>query len=233
MNQGPVPSSLRSVTPARVRGVAFLSSLAVVLATVSVPRFIRLEHWISPWLVFGAGGLVGLWIVGTSCRWDCAALGLSPRPRQRVGFWVRAGLFIGAAIAVACVATVVAARAGHDVFRLCERGFPILQVNRVIVLCLLAPLTEELLWRVVLCTAAARLMGPWPAIALTGILFAAAHWMYGVSGPDNLLAGFFLSWAFLQSGSFVVPLALHACGNASVLAIQSSSLVQDVVCGLG
>jgi membrane protease YdiL (CAAX protease family) len=231
MNQG-LAASLGPAAPARVRAIAFLSSLAVVLASVGLPRFVWLEDWIAPWLVFGAGGVLGLLIVGTSCGWDRAALGLTFRPRQRAGFWIRAGLLIGTVIAVACVGVLVAARAGHDVFQLCDRDFPILRMDRVIALCLLAPLTEELLWRVVLCTAAARLMGSWPAIVMTGTLFAAAHWMYGVAGPDNLIAGFFLGWAFLKSGTFVVPLGLHACGNVLVVAIQGSSLIKAVACGL-
>ena len=38
-----------------------------------------------------------------------------------------------------------------------------------------------------------------------------------IPGPDNLIAGFFLAWAFLKSGSIIVPLALHALGNLCAL----------------
>jgi uncharacterized protein len=218
-------------TSAGARAVAFFGSLAVVLAGVSVPRFVRLDHWYSPWLVFAAAGGLGLAIVGASCRWDRAALGLVVPPRQGAWFWVRAGLLIGAAVAIACAAALAAARAGHDVLQLCHRDFPPPGLQRVIALCVFAPLTEELLWRVVLCTAAGRLLGRWPAIAVTGVLFAAAHALYGVASPDNLIAGFFLAWAFLKSGTFVVPLVLHACGNALALAIQHSGWVERLACG--
>jgi membrane protease YdiL (CAAX protease family) len=216
----------------RVRSVAFVSSLAIVGGGVCIPRFVRLEHWSSPWLIFGAAGALGLAIVGTSCRWDRATLGLTLRARQGAWFWLMAGVLIGVAVAIACAAAILVARAGHDVFRLCQADFPPPTMERIVALCLFAPVTEELLWRVVLCTAAARLLGPRAAIAVTGAMFAAAHWMYGVSGPDNLIAGFFLAWAFLRSGTFVVPLALHTCGNALALALQGSAVLEEAACGL-
>jgi membrane protease YdiL (CAAX protease family) len=76
-------------------------------------------------------------------------------------------------------------------------------------------------------------MGRWPAIALTGTLFAAAHGLYGVLGSDNLIAGFVFAWVFLKSGTFVVPLLMHVCGNALALALQSSAAIKEAACGLG
>jgi len=38
--------------------------------------------------------------------------------------------------------------------------------------------------------------------------------LYGNPSPENLLGGFILCWAFLKSQTLVVPLLLHAGGNA-------------------
>ena len=54
--------------------------------------------------------------------------------------------------------------------------------------------------------------------AASGLLFGGLHVLYGNPGPDNLVAGFFLAWAILKSGSILVPLALHALGNLCVIA---------------
>ncbi len=36
--------------------------------------------------------------------------------------------------------------------------------------------------------------------------------------PDNLVAGFFVAWAYLRSETIVIPIALHALGNLVVVA---------------
>jgi hypothetical protein len=218
-------------TVSRIDIAAFAASLVVVLAGTSIPRFVMLERWTSPWLIFATSGAVGLTIVGTAVGWERHALGLVLRPRQSAWYWLKAAAVVGMAIALVCAAAIAAARAGHDGFGLCERSFPPAELRRVIELTIFAPMTEELLWRIVLCTAAARVVGPWPAIALDGVLFAGAHWLHGVSGPDNLVAGFFFAWAFLKSGTFVVPVALHATGNALVLVLQSGSVIKQIACG--
>jgi membrane protease YdiL (CAAX protease family) len=85
-------------------------------------------------------------------------------------------------------------------------------------MCILAPAVEEGIYRVGLCCGTVGLLRPGGAIAASGLLFGALHVLYGNPGPDNLVAGFFLAWAFLKSGSILVPLALHAAGNLCVLA---------------
>jgi membrane protease YdiL (CAAX protease family) len=46
------------------------------------------------------------------------------------------------------------------------------------------------------------------------------HVVTGVASPDNIVAGVFLSWAFLKSGSLVAPVTLHALGNTFILVTQ-------------
>ena len=83
--------------------------------------------------------------------------------------------------------------------------------------CVLAPIVEELVYRAVLVPALLPALGPWGAIAASGVAFATLHHVYGNPGPDNQVAGFVLAWAYLRSGAVWVPVALHALGNACVL----------------
>lgn len=57
-----------------------------------------------------------------------------------------------------------------------------------------------------------------PTVIVGGTLFAALHFVYGNAAPDNVVAGFFLTWAYLKSGTLVIPIIYHAAGNGFVLA---------------
>ena len=83
--------------------------------------------------------------------------------------------------------------------------------------CFGAPVYEELLYRLVFCTAMVALVGRWPAILLSGVVFAFLHVVYGVPSPDNFSAGFVFAWAFFRSGSILVPAVLHSLGNLCVV----------------
>ena len=83
--------------------------------------------------------------------------------------------------------------------------------------CVLAPLSEEPIYRIAVCAPLVTLIGRWPTIVVSCILFALIHARYGGLAPDNALAGLLLGWAYLRSGSILVPIALHAIGNALVL----------------
>ncbi|MFO0909530.1 MAG: CPBP family intramembrane glutamic endopeptidase [Isosphaeraceae bacterium] len=87
-------------------------------------------------------------------------------------------------------------------------------------MCLAAPLLEEGLYRFALCIPLVRWLGLWRTVAVSGVVFGVLHAFYGNVSPENALGGFFLAWAFLRSGSIVVPVALHAAGNLLVLAGQ-------------
>src|SRR4051794_7495617 len=103
-----------SRTPIRRDVLVFVSTLAIVVVGVSIPRVVPLERWTSPWLIFATSGAVGLAILGIAAGCDRAALGLTLRTRQGAWYWVRAATLIGATVALACAGTIAAARAGHD-----------------------------------------------------------------------------------------------------------------------
>ncbi len=86
-------------------------------------------------------------------------------------------------------------------------------------MCIIYPVLEELLFRMILCVPIAA-WSPKAAIIASGAAFAVAHFVGGNPGPDNFVAGYFLVWAYLKSGTIVVPILLHACGNAIALGFQ-------------
>jgi uncharacterized protein len=150
-------------------------------------------------------------------RGDPGAVGLCLRPVQGGRYWLRATFLIGAAVGSVTLATLAG-------FRLCGHPLPDLATSptrfgpEFVRMCLLAPAVEEGVYRVGLCCGVAALFGPSAAIVASGLLFGALHVLYGNPGPDNLVAGFFFAWAFLRSGSILVPIALHSLGNLCVLA---------------
>ncbi len=165
------------------------------------------------WLFVGCS-LFFAWLTG----WDLDALGLRLRPAQTWGYWLKATLVLGAI--VSCVV-------GIFLGALLILGIPIPwdamakkpeQLGPFFVAaCIIAPLTEEGIYRFALCLPAARLFGRWPTIVLSGVVFGALHVIYGRPSPDNLAAGFVLGWALLKSESLLIPVILHALGNLCVL----------------
>jgi uncharacterized protein len=85
-----------------------------------------------------------------------------------------------------------------------------------------APIVEEIVFRGYLFAALTRWRGPWPAAAISGLLFGAAHLL--VYPPLAVLPlavmGFFLAFVFWSSGSLLPCIALHAANNALVLAVS-------------
>lgn len=83
-----------------------------------------------------------------------------------------------------------------------------------------SPLLEELIYRLVLGASLVSRVGVGPTIIISGMTFGLLHVFYGNPAPDNLIAGFFLSWAYLKSGTIFVPIGLHSVGNLMALGTQ-------------
>jgi membrane protease YdiL (CAAX protease family) len=160
-----------------------------------------------------------LWLA----RGDRRSLGLNLAPLHGWGYWCRITLVLGLFTGVLVGGLVVIA---WVVYRLLGANMPVYATppHRVadafVRMCVTAPLLEESIYRVAICVPAAVLLRPAGAIAVSGLLFGLLHVCAGNPGPDNLIAGFFLAWAFLKSGSITVPLAWHSLGNLCALAMQ-------------
>jgi len=93
-----------------------------------------------------------------------------------------------------------------------------LQVLLVIVAVLVAPVIEEMLFRGLFqTTIRSYLRRPWPAIALTSLLFASihtdvSHW------PSLFMLALGLGYAYEKSGSLLRPIFMHAMFNGLTIA---------------
>jgi membrane protease YdiL (CAAX protease family) len=89
---------------------------------------------------------------------------------------------------------------------------------------LVAPLTEEALFRGLLLRSFAQRWGPAPGLVLSSALFALFHLNPWQALPA-FFAGLFLGWVFLRTGSLLYPMVGHALFNATPLLFSASGLV--------
>ena len=164
--------------------------------------------------------LAALALYGWLSGWEWASLGLRVRPVQGWGYWAKFTAKLGAVIVfLFLVPSIYFARTG------------VLPIKRIVAPPFLsasefwawactawfvAPFVEEGIYRLTLCPPSAALLGPRLTVVLSGCAFAALHVAYGNPGPDNVLAGFILGWAFLKSECLLVPIGLHFLGNVLV-----------------
>ncbi|MHC4982059.1 MAG: lysostaphin resistance A-like protein [Planctomycetota bacterium] len=136
-------------------------------------------------------------------------------------YWIKVTALLGGVVlAIVVAASAIAYACGvdpesHRLFRSPADFWPWIRHG-----CLVAPVLEEGIYRFVLCVPLVVLAGPRVAILASGCLFASLHFAYGNPAPDNFVAGFILSWAFLKSGSVILPVGLHCLGNLCVGLIQ-------------
>jgi hypothetical protein len=135
-------------------------------------------------------------------------------------FWLKAILILGLIVVAACLVAIPVARLfDRDLLALWSQAERPTEA-RLLNACVKSPLLEELLYRAVLCAPLVALLGRKAVIVVSGLVFAWLHVRYGNPSPDNAVAGFLLGWAYLRSGSLLVPITLHALGNLAVLGFE-------------
>jgi membrane protease YdiL (CAAX protease family) len=152
-------------------------------------------------------------------RGDAASLGLTTAPAPGWGFWCRATLWVGLGLGVLLAVLVgIWLMLGKEVpvYALAPSGVG----EAFLRMCVLSPVIEEALYRLAFCAGAVAVLGRWGAVVGSGVLFAGLHWLYGNPSPENQVGGFILAWAFVRSGSILVPVGLHALGNGCALVSQ-------------
>ncbi len=90
-------------------------------------------------------------------------------------------------------------------------------------LAVVAPLTEETLFRGLLLRGFSRRYGVWPALLLSSALFALFHlnlWQ----ALAAFLAGLYLGWVFLSTRSLLAPILVHALFNGLPVILTASGL---------
>jgi uncharacterized protein len=195
-------------------------ALGIVVAHVLLPLYgRRMSQWASPEEFVPVAVLLALVLVVCLEGGSSPSLCLKPRPSQGWEYWVRLACWFGLAIiAITLVAVGVLWAVGRSVP--IPRTSPDHFAARLFGFCLFAPVVEELVYRALLTHALAGKMSDWALIATSGLLFGLVHVLYGNPGPDNLVAGFFLQWSLLKSGTILVPMAMHCAGNAIALLSQ-------------
>ncbi len=153
------------------------------------------------------------------CDGDLGSLGLRASPRQGWKPWIGISITIVCAIALCLIV-------GFGALRLMGNKLPIYNHDPAIVpyvflhMCLVVPVLEEVLYRVVVCLALVRTIGCINTIAVNGVVFALLHFVYGNPSPENLVGGFFLAWMYLKSETILMPLIFHSIGNMVALCCQ-------------
>ncbi len=194
------------------RQASLIRAIALVVVVLDV---VESRYWlgIHPTLL-ALTGLVAVLCLGNG---DITELGMRLTPVQGWRYWCRLAFWFGLLVAV-----VLAIFAG--VWHTFGWTIPIYRtrpsVEALIHMCVMAPVSEEIIFRGLLTLAILQTCGRLGTIAMSGIVFAAVHVLCGRASPENLLAGFLLAWAFLKSGTILVPIAMHSCGNFLALAAQ-------------
>ncbi len=152
-------------------------------------------------------------------RGDLPTMGIRLRPIQGFRYWALATALLGAAISAFLLLALAAALLTGYPIHLYEIRPVDLRIMFV-QMCVLAPIIEEATYRFGLCTGLVPVLRPWGTIFVSGMIFGALHVVYGNPGPDNLIAGYFLAWAYLKSGTILVPVVLHSLGNLCVLVMH-------------
>ena len=198
------------------RHLAWASGLAAVFVLGDVLLCLWPEGILPYRLVLLPLTLIALTRI-PSC--DRPTLGLTMRPLPGWGYWIKATPLIGVFMAFVVGAGLLVMRLKTGVFPAFGRP-PAHFLDVLLPSCVNAPIIEETIYRLILCVPAVCLLRPAGAIVLSGVVFAAFHFASGVASPDNFVAGYILCWAYLKSGSLLVPILLHALGNFCILLLQ-------------
>ena len=193
-----------------------IAGLVAVCAVAADFRLIR-QNWFRE--ARGSTALLAAAVLIGLLRGNLDSAGLRITPIQGWRYWIRATLLIGLIVAgILAVYGAVIVLSGHQPTIYSTPADAIFA--RVLEMCVFAPILEETIYRFVLCVPLAVLISAHGTIAVSGFAFGLLHVVYGNPSPENLVAGFFLGWAFLKSGSILVPVILHSLGNLCALVGQ-------------
>jgi membrane protease YdiL (CAAX protease family) len=169
------------------------------------------RRWIPGLLAFGV-----LFVLSGR---DPMTLGLRARPIQGCAFWIKASgiALLGITLAIGLVFLVMKLLGvAIPVYTTAPSQVPAALLH----MCVNAPLAEETVYRAVICVAFVPLLRPWGTVVVSGALFALLHVIYGNPSPENAMGGLVLAWAYLRSGTILLPLLWHSLGNLLVLGVQ-------------
>lgn len=85
---------------------------------------------------------------------------------------------------------------------------------------LLAPLAEEIVFRGAVLRTLLKQQGPWMAIVISALLFAAAH-LNPAQMPHAFLVGVLLGWMYWRTGSILPGMAYHWANNSAAYVLYA------------
>jgi membrane protease YdiL (CAAX protease family) len=96
---------------------------------------------------------------------------------------------------------------------------PMVLILMAVAAVLVAPISEEVVFRGYLYPAAKKFAGPWMAALCTGLVFAAAHGSLAALLP-LFIFGVVLALLYEKTGSIWAPVAVHFCFNGATVGVQ-------------
>ena len=202
-----------------------LATLLVALPTRLAGRSMPDEPGMMIWLGGVLGALAAHWVMLRFVdRASWAYVGLAPA--QATATRVVPGLALGAlAVGIPCAILIAA---GWLQVERATGSSVAAETAKLVVMLLVAALTEELLMRGYLLSALADGMGRWSALVVTSVVFALLHLNNPGMSPGALvvvgLAGIFLGAVRFAASSLYAAWAAHFAWNA-VLALALHALV--------
>ena len=95
---------------------------------------------------------------------------------------------------------------------------PVALILTFISICILTPISEELLFRGYILDALNRLHGKWPAIIISSIIFGMVHFDPFTMGMATI-GGVIYGWIRMRTGSLIPGIVAHAMWNTMALMI--------------
>jgi len=89
-------------------------------------------------------------------------------------------------------------------------------ISGLLLMLIVAPMIEELLFRGVVYRLLREAFGVWLAIGLSALCFASMH---GVMISPQLFGGLIFAWAYEYSRNLWVPIVLHIAGNSAIVGL--------------
>ncbi|EIQ00609.1 putative metal-dependent membrane protease [Opitutaceae bacterium TAV1] len=115
--------------------------------------------------------------------------------------------------------------AKQDLVRIFAKGgSPLLVVAMTFFAVVVAPLTEELVFRAGLFRFLHRRMAPWAAMLVTSVVFASLHNMNVAALVPLCVLGMVLAFAYERTGNILVPVIAHALFNLNTIILLLAGL---------
>lgn len=182
-----------------------------------------------------SAALVGLGIFRQRVSW--AMLGLAPPRWKPWYFFMAAGLavaiipirgLIGLGVELALHGDLDALNSRQALFGSVGLTWPDFLLTLLLV-GILAPLSEELYFRGLLFPWFRQRWGLWPSALVTGLLFGLAHFDSLGVAASAMLMGVVMAWALDRTGSLYVTVIMHAVTNSvAVLALYAVKVAESV-----